>query len=100
MITEEEGRLPMLDLVLYRRKDVGINTKIFRKPTHTERYLPFKTHHPSSMRRSVVKSLTHRLNYISSDLKEEKGRELNYVKDVLIEEGKRAGVVYKMKCGT
>ena len=34
---EEEGRLPMLDLVLHRMEDGTITTTIFRKPTHTER---------------------------------------------------------------
>ena len=72
MEVEEDGRLPMLDVVLHRRKDGGINTTIFRKPTHTERYLPFTSHHPYSMKQAVVMALTSRLSYISSELEEEK----------------------------
>ena len=60
MDVEEDGRLPMLDVVLHRREDGGINTTIFRKPTHTDRYLPFTSPHPYSMKRVVVLVLTGR----------------------------------------
>ena len=97
---EEEGRLPMLDLVLHRMEDGTITTTVFRKPTHTERYLPFLSHHPPSMKRSVVKSLAHRVNYVSPELRLEKEREVKHVMDVLIENGyPRACLERWMKTG-
>ena len=84
---EKDGCLPMLDLVLHRTENGRINTTVFRKPTHTERYLPFTSHHPSSMKRSVVKSLLHRVEYISPELTDEKEREIKHVMEVMVKNG-------------
>ena len=86
MDVEDEGRLPMLDLVLHRMEDGTIATTVFRKPTHTERYLPFSSHHPSSMKQSVVKYLAHRASYVSPELPLEKETEVSHVIDVMIQE--------------
>ena len=61
---EKDGCLLVLDKVLHRTVNGRINTTVFRKPTLTERYLPFMSHHPSSMKRSIVKSLMNRVIYI------------------------------------
>ena len=42
---EEDGRLPVLDIVLHRLPDGRLNTTVFRKPAHTERLVHI-THHP------------------------------------------------------
>ena len=80
---EKDGCLPMLDIVLDRR----INTTVFRKPTHTERYLPFISHHPSSPKRPVNKSLMHRVNYISQKLTEGKESEMKHIMHVMVKNG-------------
>ena len=84
---EEDGRLPVLDIVIHRLPDGRLNTTVFRKPTHTERYLPFSSHHPSSMKVAVVKSLTQRLEYITEGDSLEKKKELAHIMDVLSENG-------------
>ena len=82
---EKDGCLLVLDKVLHRTVNGRINTTVFRKPTHTERYLPFMSHHPSSMKRSIVKSLRNRVNYISPELTEGRECEMQHVIDVMVE---------------
>ena len=38
---EKDGGLPFLDTLLQRREDGGLDVTIYRKPTHTDRYLDF-----------------------------------------------------------
>ena len=84
---EEDRRLPVLDIVLHRLPDGRMNTTVFRKPTHTERYLLFSSHNPSSMKVAVVKYLTQRLQYITEGDSLEKKKELAHIMDDLSENG-------------
>ena len=60
---EVDGKLPFMDVTTNRTgNDLRIN--IYRKPTHTGRYLNFASNHPSSAKRSVVRSLLNRTKYI------------------------------------
>ena len=43
---ESEGKLPFLDVLLQRDPDGSISTTVYRKATHTDRYLDFASHHP------------------------------------------------------
>ena len=52
----KNGSLPFLDLALHRSGQ-DLMTNVFRKPTHTDRYLCFTSNHPRSATRSVVNSL-------------------------------------------
>ena len=90
----------MLDLVLHRMEDGTIATTVFWKPTRTERYFPFSSHHLSSMKQLVVKSLAHRASYVSPELRLEKEREVSHVIDVMIGNGyPRACLERWMKTG-
>ena len=40
---EHEGQLPALDVNLMRNEDGSIDTKVYRKPTHTDQYLNFNS---------------------------------------------------------
>ena len=57
MQLKENGVLPFLDCELHRRNDRSLDVTVFRKPTHTDRYMNFRSHHPEHVRRGVVKSL-------------------------------------------
>ena len=53
MQLEENGVMPFLDCELHRRNDGSLDVTVFRKPTHTDRYMNFRSHHPEHVRRGV-----------------------------------------------
>ena len=57
---ENDGKLPFLDVNISHLPDGSFNTSVFRKPTHTDKYLDFASHHPLSHKRAVVCTLTSR----------------------------------------
>ena len=52
----EEGGIPFLD-TFPKPKGEGIAASVYRKPTHTDRYLDFNSSHPISAERAVVRAL-------------------------------------------
>ena len=44
---ENERRLPCLDLNAHRTDRGNLETSIYRKPTHTDKYLAFDSNHPT-----------------------------------------------------
>ena len=57
---EQDGKLPFLDLLLNRTEDGDLKLHIYRKPTHTDQYLNFNSHHPIEHKLSVVRTLLDR----------------------------------------
>ncbi|XP_077520624.1 uncharacterized protein LOC144132243 [Amblyomma americanum] len=74
---EQQGSLPFLD-VLVTRHDKGLRFSVYRKPTHTGRYLHFNSNHPTPQKASVITSLLKRADTICSS-HEEKSNEKNRV---------------------
>ncbi|KAK3743575.1 hypothetical protein QZH41_001394 [Actinostola sp. cb2023] len=52
--------LPFLDTLNKVLDDGTIDVSIFRKKTHTDRYLHFSSHHPPQHKAAVVRTLVHR----------------------------------------
>ena len=62
-----EGKLPFLDLLIIRKDTRAVNLQIYRKPTHTDQYLNFNSHHPNEYKLNVVRTLFDRSQSLISD---------------------------------
>ena len=51
---EQEGSLPFLNTIVIRHSDGSLTTTVFRKKTHSDRYLDFDSHHPLAHKVAVV----------------------------------------------
>ena len=56
---EEEGRLAFLDVLMIHSKD-QLSTTVYRKPTHTDRYIPYHSHHHPRMLTGVMRGMRDR----------------------------------------
>ena len=58
--TRAEGSLPFLDTLVTAKGDGSLSTSIYRKPTHTNQYLQWDSHHAIANKYSVINSLMQR----------------------------------------
>ncbi|XP_020295119.1 uncharacterized protein LOC109860447 [Pseudomyrmex gracilis] len=58
--TEQHGKLPFLDVLITRKPDGSLGHQIYRKPTHTNRYLHAASHHHPAQKQAVINSLIYR----------------------------------------
>ena len=59
--------LPFLDVEVRRQQDGSQKTTVYRKPTHTDNYLNFKSHHSTQHKELVVRALVKRGEFFSAD---------------------------------
>ena len=57
--------LPFLD-TLTKPTPNSIESTVYRKPTHTDRYLDYNSNHPISAKLSVIHTLIHRAKQVCS----------------------------------
>ena len=57
METEKDNKLAFLDIAVLREPDGRLSTSVYRRPTHTDQYLAYDSHHPQSVKRGIVKCL-------------------------------------------
>ena len=73
--TRPDGAIPFLDILITPKDDGSLQTSVYRKPTHTDLYLQWDSHHTIPSKYSVVGTLYHRAKTICSNqemlLKEE-----------------------------
>ena len=82
---EKDGVLPFLDLLIRREKDSFI-TRVYRKETHTQKYIHWRSNHSRAVKLGVLKGLIHRAHLLC-DLKEDLLDELNLLRDVFVSNG-------------
>ena len=63
---EKDRCLPMLDVKMQVNETGQIDTSVYRKKTHTDQYLNFRSHHPLHQKIGVVRSLLDRKEAIVS----------------------------------
>ena len=63
---KQDGSISFLDILIIPEEDGKLNTTIFRKPTHTDMYLHWDSHHNIPSKYSVIGTLYHRANTICS----------------------------------
>ncbi|XP_078377337.1 uncharacterized protein LOC144660252 [Oculina patagonica] len=51
METENDCKIAFLDTTVSREPDGRLTTSVYRKPTHTDQYLAYDSHHPQSVKR-------------------------------------------------
>ena len=64
METETNNTIPFLDTLVTRDSDGYFSTSVYRKPTHTDQYLAYDSHHPQSVKRGIVKCLYDRSKHL------------------------------------
>ena len=71
-IEDENGSIPFMDMQVTRCSE-GFQTKIYRKPTHTNSYSKFRSNRPERMHLNGIKGLLYRAHKICSttDLQDE-----------------------------
>ena len=77
--TENNYQLPFLDTLVQRSENGKLSFFIFRKPTHTDCYLNFRSDHPLQHKQAVLDTLMHRAVTLPSH-KLEKRKEIKYTK--------------------
>ena len=78
---ENNNQIAFLD-ALITRKDNALIIEVYRKPTHTDRYLDFFSHHDKRHKISTAETLLHRATNLPST-KQGKETELIHVTDAL-----------------
>ena len=79
---EINGHLAFLDLNVHRTVEGKLETDVYCKPTHTDKYLSYDSHHPVSHKRSVAKTLLQRAESLPSN-GDSQANEREYVLNIL-----------------
>ena len=74
-----------MDVGLHRQSDGSIKTTVYRKQTHTDKYLDFNSHNPISNKIAVVRTLYHRATTHTTG--SALSTELSHVKSSLLKNG-------------
>ena len=73
--TRPDGAIPFLDILITPKDDSSLQTSVYKKPTHTDLYLQWDSHHTIPSKYSMVGTLYHKAKTICSNqemlLKEE-----------------------------
>ena len=65
--TNKDGAMPFLDTIVKPESDGTLLITVYRKPTHTDQYLQWDSHHHLSAKLSAIYTLTHRAQTVCSN---------------------------------
>ena len=80
--TQGNGAIPFLDTLVRPLADNSLSFKVYQKPTHTDQYLQWESHHSLSTKYSVIGTLTHRAKVVCTD-PDSLQSEINHVRRAL-----------------
>jgi hypothetical protein len=72
MEEEQEGELPFLDVMIYEKPNRTFGHKLYKKPTHTNKYLHYESYHPQAHKLGVIDTLFTRAIKLSDNENKEK----------------------------
>ena len=75
--------IPFLDTLVKPETDSSLSIKVYCKPTHSDQYLQWDSHHNLSAKYSVIGTLTHRAKAVCTTL-ELLNEELQHLKEALV----------------
>ena len=64
--SRNDGSMPFLDTLATPCSDGSLNTKVYRKPAHTDMYLQWDSHHTIAAKYKMVSTLHHRAKAVCS----------------------------------
>ena len=64
---KDNGAIPFLDTLVTPLADNSLSFKVYQKPTHTDQYLQWDSHHSLSSKYSVIGTLTHRAKVVCTN---------------------------------
>ena len=59
-------QLAFLDVLVIRNPNRTLVTNVYRKPTHTDRYVDFQLHHAIAHKIAIFRTLNHRAKNLPS----------------------------------
>ena len=65
--TQGNGAIPFLDTLRTPQADGSLSITVYCKPTHTDQYLQWDSHHSLSAKYSIIGTLTHRAKIVCTD---------------------------------
>jgi hypothetical protein len=86
MERESNNSIAFLDTRITRKSNGSLIATVYRKPTHTNRYLNFRSDHPLKDKRAVVRTLHHRAEVLITN-KSDRKREIRTINSALRRNG-------------
>ncbi|KFD51344.1 hypothetical protein M514_07749 [Trichuris suis] len=91
MEKEVSGKLPFLDSLVIRMPE-RLKTNVYRKPTHSDRYIHFSPHHPRAVMKGVIQGMARRaIDLCEPEFLE---AELNHIFETFKENGYPSSLVH------
>ena len=80
---QDNGDIPFLDTLVKLETDNSLSISVYHKPTHTDQYLQWDSHHNLSSKYSVIGTLTHRVKIVCTG-PELFNEELQHLREALV----------------